>query len=261
MADEQIPTVETEQIEVDGKLATVSLSADDQITITRPEGLSEDEFAAWKQQVETGSKLVGTWNKKNFDANQRQKDLDKREAELAEREASLGKHKDTSQPTDGIAPVWKRLGLNSEADEADYMVDNPVQYQKALTAMLREETAAEMAKQLGTVEQQTKLAAQEQILSDRIRAAGADPQDVQNFARHYNMPYGQGAFELYAAQNQLKTDPILTAKLDAQKKQIRYIAPGERTFNLGTRSYDDLSDAELDIAIKQYKEQRKKDQA
>ena len=261
MADEQIPTVETEQIEVDGKLATVSLSADDQITITRPEGLSDDDFAAWKQQVETGSRLVGTWNKKNFEANQRIKSLDQREAELAEREARLGKHKETPEPDDGIAPIWKRLGLESEDDLADYMADNPVKYHKEMTALIREETAAEMKRQLGTVEQQTKLAAQEQILSDRIRAAGVDPRDVQNFARHYNMPYGQGAFELYASQNQIKTDPILNAQLEAQKRQIKYVEQGERTFTLGTRNYEDLTDEELKIAAKQYKEKVRNEQA
>lgn len=261
MADEQIPTVETEQIEVDGKVANIALSADDQITITRPEGLSDDDFAAWKQQVETGSRLVGTWNKKNFEANQRIKSLDQREAELAEREARLGKHKDTPEPDDGIAPIWKRLGLESEDDLADYMADNPVKYHKEMTALIREETAAEMKRQLGTVEQQTKLAAQEQILSDRIRAAGVDPRDVQNFARHYNMPYGQGAFELYASQNQIKTDPILNAQLEAQKRQIKYVEQGERTFTLGTRNYEDLTDEELKIAAKQYKEKVRNEQA
>lgn len=218
--------VETETLTVDGKDVTIEKSSDDTIEVKLPEGLDNAEKAEFIKKVETGSKLVGSYYRKLQETNEKLKSLEEREKLLEEREKALGTK--TSPDTGEIDPVWKRLGLESEADEEDFAADNHVKYQKALAAYLKDTAKAEAIKELEQRETQSKAEFQEQILTQRITAAGADPQDVKAFAKYYGLQFGERAFELYAKHHSLKADPIIDAQIEAQRMQVRWIEPGTR---------------------------------
>ncbi len=244
--------VETETLTVDGKDVTIERSGDDTIEVKLPEGLDNAEKAEFIKKVETGSKLVGTYYRKLQETNEKLQSIEAREKALEEREKALGTK--TSPDTGEIDPVWKRLGLESEDDEEDFAVDNPVKYRKALADYLKQTARQEALKEIEQRDTKTKQELQEQVLSQRITAAGADPQDVKAFAKYYDIPFGEKAFELYARQNSLKTDPIIDAQIEAQRKQVRWIEPGEKLDIGGLISKfrsnpDSLTDEEVDTLI------------
>lgn len=217
--------VETETLTVDGKDVTIEKSSNDTIEVKLPEGLDPAEKAEFIQKVETGSKLVGSYYRKLQETNEKLKSLEEREKLLKEREKALGTTP-TSKSTGEIEPVWKRLGLGSEEDEEDFAADNLAKYQKALAEYLKETARQEALKEIEQRENQSKAEFQEQVLSQRITAAGADPQDVKAFAKYYGLQFGDKAFELYAKHHSLKTDPIIDAQIEAQRKQVRWIDSG-----------------------------------
>jgi len=245
--------VETETLTVDGKDVTIERSGDDTIEVKLPEGLDNAEKAEFIKKVETGSKLVGTYYRKLQETNEKLQSIEAREKALEEREKALGTNP-TSNSTGEIDPVWKRLGLESEADEEDFAIDNPAKYQKALASYLKETARQEALKEIEQRDTKTKQELQEQVLSQRITAAGADPQDVKAFAKYYDIPFGEKAFELYAKHHSLKTDPIIDAQIEAQRKQVRWIEPGEKLDIGGLISKfrsnpDSLTDEEVDTLI------------
>lgn len=251
--------VETETLTVDGKDVTIERSGDDTIEVKLPEGLDNAEKAEFIKKVETGSKLVGTYYRKLQETNEKLQSLEAREKALEEREKALGTNP-TSNSTGEIDPVWKRLGLESEADEEDFAIDNPAKYQKALASYLKETARQEALKEIEQRDTKTKQELQEQVLSQRITAAGADPQDVKAFAKYYDIPFGEKAFELYARQNSLKTDPIIDAQIEAQRKQVRWIEPGTRQdiphlVQKARTNPNALTDEEIDTLIAERKKQ------
>ncbi|MCB5259331.1 MAG: hypothetical protein LHW48_02505 [Candidatus Cloacimonetes bacterium] len=250
-AEETMP-VETEKLTVDGKDVTIERSVDNAIEVKLPEGLDDAEKAEFIKKVETGSKLVGSYYRKLQETNERIKSLEEREKALDEREKKLTAK--TSTDTGEIDPVWKRLGLRSEEDEEDFAIDNPAKYQKALADYLKATARQEALLELEQRERKTRAELQEQLLAQRITAAGADPQDVKAFANYYDIPFGEKAFELYSKQNSLKTDPIIDAQIKAQRKQVRWIDPGDRTSVTGLiaklqKDPDSLSESEIDTLI------------
>lgn len=243
-------TVETEQITVDGLNVTIERNPDNTIQVRLPEGLDEAKKADFVKQVETGSKLVGSWYRKNQEANEREKALAEREKAIEEREKALSEGKTTQ---DDI-PLWKKLGLESEEDVEEYAIDNPAKYAKALHDHTIALARAEARKEFELQDQRTRQNMQAQALSQRIAQAGADPKDVEAFAKHYGMPFGEGAFELYAKHNSLKYDPIIDAKMKAQSKQINWIEPGNHQDVQGLihkmrTNPDAMTDAEIEAVI------------
>lgn len=250
-ANETMP-VETETLNVNGKDVTIERSSDDTIEVKLPEGLDEAEKAEFINKVETGSRLVGSYYRKLQETNEKLKSLEEREKSLEEREKALAAK--PSPKTGEIEPVWKRLGLDSEESEEDFAIDNPAKYQKALTAYLKDTAMQEALREIEQRETKTKAEMQEQVLAQRITAAGADPQDVKAFARYYGMPFGEKAFELYSKQNALKTDPVIDAQINAQRRQVKWIDPGDQIGISGLiakaqKNPDSLSESEIDALI------------
>lgn len=250
--------VETETLTVDGKDVTIERSGDDTIEVKLPEGLDPAEKAEFIKKVETGSKLVGSYYRKLQETNEKLQSLEAREKALEEREKALGTK--TSPDTGDIDPVWKRLGLESEDDEEDFAVDNPAKYRKALADYLKQTARQEALKEIEQRDTKTKQELQEQVLSQRITAAGADPQDVKAFAKYYDIPFGEKAFELYAKHNSLKTDPIVDAKIEAQRKQVRWIDSGTQhdiagLINKAKTAPDAMTELEIEALIAAQKKQ------
>lgn len=254
--------VETETISVQGKDVTIEKALDNTIAVRLPEGLDPDEKDKFIRSVEEGSKLVGAWYRKNQEANEKERTLAEREAQLAEREKALSTGKTNPEPAEEIMPIWKRLGLKSEADEDDYAIDNPAKYQKAMREFLQEEARITARKEYEAISAKTQQLTQDQHLERRIKEAGADPENVKAFAQYYNMPYSDKAFDLYARQHALKTDPIIDAQLEAQRKQVKWIEPGDQReiqsiVSKFKTNPDSLSEAELDLLIETRKKQFK----
>ena len=222
---------EPEVIVIDGLNVEITPKEDGIPAVKLPaefDEMTDEQKNAFRGRVEEGSKTIGTYYRKLKETNEKQKSLSEWEEDLKKREERLksgGSPAKSEVRTDEVEPLWKRLGLKSEDDEEDYMVDNPAAYQKALRQYLADQAKAEVRKSLQDIEQKTRLEAQEQILTSQIRAAGVDPAEVMAFAKEFNMPYSEKAFQVYVRYHSIKTDPIADATIKSQQKQIHYIEP------------------------------------
>ena len=252
--DQEFNETQIENMQIDGKQVVIEQQPGKPVTVHLPEGLDEATEAEYRKQVETGSKLVGQWYRKNQIANEREAELNRREQELKEREAKLSAPPKPEEPKpEEITPIWKRLGLASEAEEDDYASENPAAYRKAEREYLRDEARAEARKELLTLDKKSQQTMQEQLLVGRIKAAGADPNEVIAFAKFHGMPLTDNAFDLYTQVHSKKSDPVIAAQLEAQKHQVKYITPGTRIKEIASIPVKEMTDEEIDLTISQAK--------
>jgi hypothetical protein len=245
MTDQEKP-VETEEIEINGTPVVVEQTADT-LTVTLPEGLDDTAKEELRKSIEGGnvSKLVAAWNRKNQLKNQELAEIEKLKAEFSQPKPTpdtLPKQPDTTEK-----PLWKQLGLESEADLDDFAADHPARYMKALSDYNAAETERKMEIKLA---QERVLREQEyaqNTLISNIRARGLDPAEVQAFATYYGMPLSERALQLYLQQHADKSNPVLAAQVAAQKAQINYVEQSHYRHkgNLTQQEMDSLSDEDL----------------
>lgn len=233
---------EPEVLVIDGLNVEITPKEDGIPAVKLPnefDAMTDEQKNAFKEKVSEGSKTIGTYYRKLKETNEKQKSLSEWEEDLKKREERLksgGKLESETREskTDEIDPLWKRLGLKSEAEEEDYMIDHPVEYQKALRNYLSDQAKVEVQRSLQDFEQRTRLQAQETILTSQIKAAGVDPAEVMAFAKEFNMPYSAKTFDVYTRYHSIKTDPLADATIKSQQKQIHYIEPS------GSRNVESL---------------------
>jgi hypothetical protein len=259
MTDQEKP-VETEEIQVKDTPIVIERQADDTLNIHLPEGLTDDEKAEYKTLIETGevSQLVKALHRKNQIENEKLAEIEKIKANLTAQPEPKEKQK---QEPETPQPLWKQLGLESEADLEDYAVDNPVAYTKALATATTKQELAEYQRNLNT-ELETRLAKQEQEFAQKtliqsIQSQGFDPLEVQAFAQYHGMPLSQKALNLYAQVHRDKSNPVLAAVVEAQKKQINYVeqAHFRHKGNMTPEEVRNMSDEELASYAKYKKDQ------
>lgn len=246
MTDQEKP-VETEEIEINGTPVVVEQTADT-LTVTLPEGLDDTAKEELRKSIEGGnvSKLVAAWNRKNQIKNQELAEIEKLKAEFSQPKPTpdtLQKQPDTTEK-----PLWKQLGLESEADLDDFAADHPAKYMQALADYNAAQTERKMEIKLA---QERVLREQEyaqNTLISNIRARGLDPAEVQAFATYYGMPLSERALQLYLIQHQDKSNPVLAAQVEAQKRQIHYVEQSHARVrgNLRPDELAQLSDEELE---------------
>lgn len=250
--NEQNPVVETEKVTIDTHAVEVSKHQDNTISVTLPSGLSEEETAALKQKLESGSSLIGLAQKQKMEQNRKEEELAAREKALAEKEAALAKQPETKKD-DEIVPVWKRLGLNSEADLDSFATENPRAYMKAERAHMEEVAERKLNDKIKDISSRSEMTVQQRILQERITAKGHDPAKVKAFADFYNMPFSDNAYDLYTKVHSEKSDPVREAQRKAQQNQINYIESGRSTRAYTKSNISEASDAELDEIINKAK--------
>lgn len=247
MTKDKLP-VETEEIEINGTPVVVEQTADT-LTVTLPEGLDDTAKEELRKSIEGGnvSKLVAAWNRKNQLKNQELAEIEKLKAEYSQPKPATieppKQHTDTTEK-----PLWKQLGLESEADLDDFAADHPARYMKALADYNAAETERKMEIKLA---QERVLREQEyaaNALINNIRARGLEPADVQAFATYYGMPLSERALQLYLAQHADKSNPVLEAQVAAQKRQINYVEQSHfrHRSNLSAAEIAQMSDEELE---------------
>lgn len=224
---ERTTPVETEEIVIDDTPVTVEKSVDETITVKVPAGLSDEAKAELEKTIkEKGvSKLVAAWNRKNQQMNEELAEIERIKAEL--KTPKPKEEKQTQDPGTQPEPLWKRLGLETEADLDEWAEDHPIEHARAVA---RDEAAKTLEAHTRKVEQDmearlTKLK-EEQTMNatlQSITAQGYDPLEIQAFARMNAITDMSKAFSLYCRLHQDKSDPVLRAQKEAQSKQINFI--------------------------------------
>jgi hypothetical protein len=259
MTDQEKP-VETEEIQVKDTPITIERQADDSLSIRLPEGLTDTEKAEYKELIETGeaSSLIKALHRKNQIWNEELAKIDKIKADLRQPEV-----KDEKPKQDAPKPqaLWQKLGLESEAEVDDYAVDNPAAYTKALAQETAQAELAEYQRKLDA-KLEAQLTQQKEELSQKtliqtIKAQDIDPIDVQAFAQYNGMPFSEKAFNLYQQLHRDKSNPVLNAMVDAQKKQINYVeqANFRQKGDMSPEEVRNMSDSELEAYAKYQREQ------
>lgn len=230
--------------------------------------LSQEEKDKLYPKIQEGSKTIGTYYKKLAETNSKSKQLTEWEENLKKREAALktgGDGAEADRKEEEITPLWKKLGLTSEDQEEDYMLENTAKYNKALREHMREVAQHEVKKGLGDVETRVRQEARLSILNNRIAEAGVDPAEVAAFAKETGMPYSEKAFDVYVRYHSIKVNPIVDATIKAQEKQIQFIESAGNTnvqalVKKMEQNPESVTDAELDILIAESKRQLKRTQ-
>ncbi|HOZ02103.1 MAG TPA: hypothetical protein PLG20_09820, partial [Candidatus Syntrophosphaera sp.] len=102
--------------------------------------------------------------------------------------------------------------------------------------------------QIGAGASASRTGIRRQCLINNIRARGLEPADVQAFATYYGMPLSERALQLYLAQHADKSNPVLEARVAAQKRQINYVEQSHfrHRSNLSAAEIAQMSDEELE---------------
>lgn len=241
--------VETEVFNFEGKDARIRQLSDGKIEVELPEGLSEESANKFKESLKQGSKLIASLNKKHYDFN-KQKESANEEIQNLKKELENLKSKVSGGGGDDDAeiPLWKELGLDGEHDIKQFAIEHHDAYMQALTKRMEKSAIEKVQSNVSkTLELQT--------LTQTIKAAGLDPEDVQNFAKYYGMPMSEKVVDLYRSHHGIKRDPIVDAQMNAQKNQITFIEQGKRKPDIASMQKSDLKrlpDSELNSLIKSF---------
>lgn len=255
--------VETEEISVNDTPITIERQADDTLTVKLPEGLTDEAKETLRSTIETGevSNLVKAWHRKNQELNQAKAEWEAIKAKLQEPPETKEQPKQDTKTPD---PLWKQLGLESEADLDDYAVDHPAEYSKHIAQDTTRRELAEYQRKLDE-QLQTQLTKQKtefehKSLIQSITAQGIDPLDIQAFAMSYGMPFSEKAFNLYQQLHRDKSNPVLMAQKEAQTKQINFIEQSHyrQKSNPTESELKSMTDAELNEWIAYAKERTEK---
>lgn len=248
---------EPQTIEIGGKQIQVSLNeTTNTITIARPEGMSDADFEAMKNDISTGNKLAPIYYAKLNELNRRRAELDaetqKVKAEKLNKPADQGKGEEQEK----IKPLWEELGLSSEDDLEDFAADNPSKFISAATEHAAKVAKAEARAAIAEVSTKTEQENRTVMLEQKIKAAGHDPDEVEAFARQNQMPFGEPAYEYYCMLHADKVNPIVEAQIKAQQAHINFVEPTHfRLKPSYTREeVNELPDDQLDAFIKHAKE-------
>lgn len=229
---------ETEEVEHNGETYQVATLTDGKLVIEVPKGLDEEEAEKFVSAIQEKSKTVGSYYKKLQELRQEQQNpawIKFKEAyekgELTD-EDTPAKEKTAGEPAENQPteePIWKYLGLKSEDDLEDYIADYPLKYAKALEQRSKEAVAANVQAELKRAEDEVNRKAAEIALESTIKGAGHDPAEVRAYARFNSMPYGERAYELYRLEHAPKVDPVIEARIKAQREQVTFIDRGTRS--------------------------------
>ena len=218
-------TVETEEIVVNDTPVTVEKATDNTITVKIPGGLSDEAKADLEKTIMSGSKLIAAYNRKNQILNQELAEIERIKKDLAQgkQEEKPKQEQTTQQPM----PLWKRVGLESEADLDDWANDHPFEFQRAISEDAVEQRLsqhrAQMQAEYDELLSQMQKQQQMQTVQAEIQGNGHDLLEVQAFAKYNDIADLGKAYRLYKSLHGDKTNPVLSAQREAQSKQINFV--------------------------------------
>jgi len=252
---ENIEPVETEEIKVDDHDVKVEQLPDGSIQVFIPDSIQGEAREDLIKAITPKSKVISSYYRKHQLLNQDKEAFEKYAADFKEGKIT-DEPKAPDQPAQaGDDPIWKTLGLKSEDELTDFIVDHPKEFADAQREQIRKEvlaaTKADHEKLKAELEQGQTIKA----LETTITSAGYQPQDVKAFAKFHEMPFGEKAFELYRLKYADKSDPVVQARLASQAKQVTYIDTSQRSIRPSTindaNDIKNLADDDLTIVTQQ----------
>lgn len=254
---------ETEEVEHDGETYQVATLNDGKLVIEVPKGLDDEGTEQFVSAIQEKSKTVGSYYKKLQELKQEQQNpawIKFKQAydngEIKD-EDTPNKEKTAGEPAENQPkeePIWKYLGLNGEDELEDYVADYPLEYAKALEKRAKEAIATNVQAELAKRDADTNRLAAEIAMESAIKSAGHDPAEVRAYAKFNSMPYGERAYELYRLEHAPKIDPVIEARIKAQREQVTFIDRGTRS-----RVYqNDLDTTDLRSLSREQLEARRK---